>query len=178
MCQITREVVDIIRNLLRYIINAKHCIDARRLAIPSLRSLHQAAGEIQPQRADEIQGRLAALDDIHDCGLDKQKRRDDLSHLVVPEGLDSRRGLRGLVARGRKRPPEVCSVPLVLRVRPPTHKKRRDDIRHLVFFWQGRKASNPRPMVLETSTLPTELHPFKQRYYIKLVGVCQGVLKK
>ena len=27
-------------------------------------------------------------------------------------------------------------------------------------FWQGRKDSNPRPMVLETSTLPTELHPY------------------
>ena len=45
--------------------------------------------------------------------------------------------LRGLVARGRKRPPEVCSAPLVLRVRPPTHKKRRDDLSHLVFFGRG-----------------------------------------
>ena len=26
-------------------------------------------------------------------------------------------------------------------------------------FWQGQKDSNPRPMVLETSTLPTELYP-------------------
>ena len=35
-------------------------------------------------------------------------------------------------------------------------------------FWQGRKDSNPRPMVLETSTLPTELHPYmhKQLYQI------------
>ena len=26
-------------------------------------------------------------------------------------------------------------------------------------FWQGQKDLNPRPMVLETSTLPTELYP-------------------
>ena len=32
-----------------------------------------------------------------------------------------------------------------------------------LLFWQGRKDSNPRPMVLETSTLPTELHPYVQR---------------
>ena len=25
--------------------------------------------------------------------------------------------------------------------------------------WQGRQDSNPRPMVLETTTLPAELHP-------------------
>ena len=28
------------------------------------------------------------------------------------------------------------------------------------FFWQGQKDSNPRPLVLETSTLPTELYPY------------------
>ncbi len=27
-------------------------------------------------------------------------------------------------------------------------------------FWQGQKDLNPRPMVLETSTLPTELYPY------------------
>ena len=31
-------------------------------------------------------------------------------------GFDSRRELRGLVAIGRKRPPEVCSAPIVLRI--------------------------------------------------------------
>ena len=30
-------------------------------------------------------------------------------------------------------------------------------------FWQGQKDSNPRPMVLETSTLPTELYPCMER---------------
>ena len=83
------------------------------------------------------------------------------------------------VFRGSDSPPDCHSLPLPFdSFRPTTHKKRRDDLSHLVFFWQGRKDSNPRPMVLETSTLPTELHPFKQGYYIKLVGVCQGVLKK
>ena len=27
------------------------------------------------------------------------------------------------------------------------------------FFWQGKKASNPRPTVLETAALPAELFP-------------------
>jgi hypothetical protein len=27
-------------------------------------------------------------------------------------------------------------------------------------FWQGKKASNPRPTVLETVALPTELFPY------------------
>ena len=30
-----------------------------------------------------------------------------------------------------------------------------------VFLWQGQKDSNPRPMVLETSTLPAELYPYR-----------------
>ena len=30
----------------------------------------------------------------------------------------------------------------------------------LFYLWQGQKDSNPRPMVLETSTLPTELYPY------------------
>ena len=45
---------------------------------------------------------------------------------------------------------------------PSTHakNKRNRPLRDLfLLFWQGRKDSNPRPMVLETSTLPTELHP-------------------
>ena len=29
----------------------------------------------------------------------------------------------------------------------------------MAFSWQGQKDSNPRPLVLETSTLPTELYP-------------------
>ena len=31
---------------------------------------------------------------------------------------------------------------------------------HLFSFWQGQKGSNPRPTVLETGTLPTELYPY------------------
>ena len=37
-------------------------------------------------------------------------------------------------------------------------------IRH--FTWQGKKASNPRPTVLETAALPAELFP-----YIHLVSL-------
>ena len=82
---------------------------------------------------------------------------------VGAEGLDSRRELRGLVARGRKRPPEVCSVPLVLRVRPPTHKKRRDDLSHLVFFGRGgrTRTHDPwfwRPVLYQLSYTP--MHPY------------------
>ena len=40
-------------------------------------------------------------------------------------------------------------------------------IRQLI--WQGKKASNPRPTVLETVALPTELFP-----YVELVGL-QGL---
>ena len=36
-------------------------------------------------------------------------------------------------------------------------------------LWQGKKASNPRPTVLETVALPTELFP-----YVELVGL-QGL---
>ena len=54
----------IIKAYALYIIIAEHCIDARKLAIPSLRSLHQAAERCTLKR-DEIQGRFAALDDIH-----------------------------------------------------------------------------------------------------------------
>ena len=31
-------------------------------------------------------------------------------------------------------------------------------------FWQGKKASNPRPTVLETVALPTELFPYIQKF--------------
>ena len=30
------------------------------------------------------------------------------------------------------------------------------------FGWQGKKVSNPRPTVLETVALPTELFPYKK----------------
>ena len=31
----------------------------------------------------------------------------------------------------------------------------------VLFSWQGKKASNPRPTVLETAALPAELFPYK-----------------
>ena len=38
--------------------------------------------------------------------------------------------------------------------------KNKKDKPKLVFFWQGRKDSNPRHPVLETGVLPTELYPY------------------
>ena len=32
-----------------------------------------------------------------------------------------------------------------------------------LLFWQGQKESNPQPMVLETTTLPIELCPYKNQ---------------
>ena len=41
-------------------------------------------------------------------------------------------------------------------------KNKRNRMLRILFllFWQGQKDLNPRPMVLETSTLPTELYPY------------------
>ncbi len=55
--------------------------------------------------------------------------------------------------------------------------KKFDKPKLVEFFWQGRKDLNPRPMVLETSTLPTELHPYKHWYYTRFYEVCQDVWK-
>ena len=51
-----------------------------------------------------------------------------------------------------------------------------------VFCWQGQKDSNPRPMVLETSTLPTELYPCvhfcNAQYYIIVFFKLQAFFQK
>ena len=47
-------------------------------------------------------------------------------------GLDSRRELRALVARGRGRPPEVRSVPLVLRA--PLYPKEKKQVEWAVLL--------------------------------------------
>ena len=67
-------------------ITPKACISsATCCGISSMQSIvyHQAAGRSSPEGADEIQGRHAALDDMHDCvvmiyqacGLDKKIRQ-------------------------------------------------------------------------------------------------------
>ena len=38
-----------------------------------------------------------------------------------------------------------------------------------LFFWQGQKDLNPRPTVLETAALPTELYPYNNVFYISSV---------
>ena len=52
-----------------------------------------------------------------------------------------------------------------LQVPLPTIKEKGTDRFHdlFLFLWQGQKDLNPRPMVLETSTLPTELYPYARR---------------
>ncbi len=40
-----------------------------------------------------------------------------------------------------------------------SYEKTRDGMKPSLVFWQGQKGSNPRPTVLETGTLPTELYP-------------------
>ena len=93
-----------------YITNTKCCISSLRK-------------QIQPV-ADEIQGRLADLDDIR--------------MYISPQANYT-----------------FNDMPLLSQ-----WIKKFDKSKLVEFFWQGRKDSNPRPMVLETSTLPTELHPF------------------
>ena len=57
--------------------------------------------------------------------MDKKFDKSKLvEFLAYPIGFDSRRGPRALVARGRGRPPEVRSVPLVLRILSTDHKKK------------------------------------------------------
>ena len=65
---------------------------------------------------------------------------------------------------------------------PPTHaqnnKRAIAYATTLSLFWQGQKDLNPRPMVLETSTLPTELYPYVPIYYTKTFFICQGLSLK
>lgn len=42
-------------------------------------------------------------------------------------------------------------------------KSNRDPKAAVRFWWQGQKESNPQPMVLETTTLPVELYPYKNQ---------------
>ena len=81
------------------------------------------------------------------------------------------------VFRGSDSPPDCHSLPLPFEsANPRTEKSQSTNA--LASFWQGQKDSNPRPMVLETSTLPTELYPFKRKYYNKVFCVCQGLFKR
>ena len=65
-----------------------------------------------------------------------------------------------VIASG-KQPFRLSFTTAPLRVLPLPVKEKGTIRLHasFLFLWQGRKDSNPRPMVLETSTLPTELHP-------------------
>ena len=115
----------------------KPCISSTRSVVyhPQLVAVyHQGAGRYTLTR-DEIQGRLAALDDIHHAS-----RGDDIPSLREPPKLAH--SLRG--------------TPTAAWIKKEVTFGRQK----LLLFWQGQKDLNPRPMVLETSTLPTELYPY------------------
>ncbi len=64
------------------------------------------------------------------------------------------------VIRGSNSHLGCYSTPLLLQVLLK-RKTRNNMLSHIIpCFWQGQKDLNPRPMVLETSTLPTELYPY------------------
>ena len=65
-------------------------------------------------------------------------------------------------------PPDCHSLPLPFESSPNCIPAKRKSPRKTwtLSFWQGREDSNPRPTVLETGTLPTELHPYALVYYI------------
>ena len=86
--------------------------------------------------------------------------------------------LRSSGSRGSDSPPDCHSLPLPFESALPRTKKHGMPEWTFRVFWQGRKDSNPRPMVLETSTLPTELHPYAPVYYTKLFSICQELLQK
>ena len=111
-------------------------------------------------------GRVAALGrprrPIHCCSLrsplyfKKQTERlsDVRSVLAGEEGFARLRACR-VAALGRPRRPIHCRSH-----RSPLYFKNRPNVLWTSdLFWQGKKASNPRPTVLETAALPAELFP-------------------
>ena len=69
-------------------------------------------------------------------GLDRKKQVFRLAFFLVHlQGLDSRRGLRALVGCGRGRPPEVRSVPQLLRVPVRRYRKTKKPPAWVVFVF-------------------------------------------
>ena len=118
-------------------------------------------------------------------GADKEKRQHRQRHLAVGTA-DWCRGrdlvsslrrkaeflisalLRSSVFRGSDNTLCCHSLPLPFESSPNCIPAKRKSPRKTwtLSFWQGREDSNPRPTVLETGTLPTELHPYALVYYI------------
>ena len=103
------------------------------------------------------------------CIYEKIKPKlKNFGFLAGAEGLDSRANC----ALGLPRSRTSTGSPLctVSPSSPPTHaqnnKRAIAYATTLSLFWQGQKDLNPRPMVLETSTLPTELYPCATGYII------------
>ena len=88
--------------------------------------------------------------------------------------------LRSSVFRGSDSPPDCHSLPLPFESSSIYIPAKRKSPRKTwtLSFWQGREDSNPRPTVLETGTLPTELHPCALKYYITLFFILQVFFEK
>ena len=78
-------------------------------------------------------------------------------------------------ARGSDSPPDCHSLPLPFKPFRFKSQQKEKPTKNVDFsFWQGQKDLNPRPMVLETSTLPTELYPYALVYYSTYFYVLQA----
>ena len=53
----------------------------------------------------------------------------------------------------------INRIVMIINLNSATKKKFKEKPRTSI-LWQGKKASNPRPTVLETAALPAELFPF------------------
>ena len=114
------------------------------------------------------------------------RQKDSEPSLVSRKRLSRREFARWLNATVPQAKPQTSPRARVARTRflktfCPA-KKIRDGNRHPLSFWQGQKDSNPRPMVLETSTLPTELYPCvhfcNAQYYIIVLSKLQVFFQK
>ena len=75
----------------------------------------------------------------------KNSTSRNLSNFWPTLGFDSPRELRSSVSRGRKRPPEVCSVPLPLRILSGEKKKWTDKL-PISFLWPTLGFDSPREL--------------------------------
>ena len=126
------------------------------------------------------------------CPSPKQKRppigglqgaEDGAARLLAVQAIGLHMTSPSPPERGRSQartgdvPPTRASADGFSKVCPCQNKKGRRLATFL--FWQGQKDSNPRPMVLETSTLPTELYPCATRVIIPYFArFCKPFYKK
>ena len=89
--------------------------------------------------------------------------------LVDKFGIFHGRGRRlrlpaGRPGRGSGVPPALHSLPLPFEAIYSNQQRHHPN--GWCLCWQGKKASNPRPTVLETAALPAELFPYIKKYTV------------